>query len=226
MIQWVHLGVQVRNGEDFDSLRKLLDALGMKGRGVDDYKTCRVESFLPSVAALEVVQRGSSNDQSFLELTISDPDSAVEIARNLGLEIINDHSGSESTNLSRTFGIRLPGGATVNVTGFRTTRSGAPFDPLAIQGNLSATGLKFAIVVSRFNSFIVERLLLGALDCLRRSHPRRNKKIRRHYLPRVPAARRHRPLRRDRERSYARHWPIGAGDQRPACVWRSDLRYA
>src|SRR6266849_9121667 len=169
MIQWVHLGVQVRNGEDFDSLRKLLDALGMKGRGVDDYKTCRVESFLASVEALEVVQRGSSNDQSFLELTISDPDSAVEIAKNLGLEIINDRSGSEPTNLSRTFGIRLPGGATVNVTGIRTTRSGAPFDPLAIQGNLSAKGLKFALVVSRFNSFIVERLLLRALACLHRS---------------------------------------------------------
>jgi 6,7-dimethyl-8-ribityllumazine synthase len=169
MIQWVHLGVQVRTSEDFDSFRKLLDALGMRGRGVDDYKAYRIESFLPSVAALDVVQRGNSNDESFLELTISDPDSAVQIARNLGLEIINDSSGSEPTNLSRTFGIRLPGGAIVNVTGIRTTRSGAPFDSHAIQGNLSAKGLKFALVVSRFNSFIVERLLSASLDCLYRS---------------------------------------------------------
>ncbi|RKQ63764.1 6,7-dimethyl-8-ribityllumazine synthase [Thermovibrio guaymasensis] len=34
------------------------------------------------------------------------------------------------------------------------------------EGNLNAEGLKFAIVVSRFNSFITERLLEGALDCL------------------------------------------------------------
>lgn len=34
------------------------------------------------------------------------------------------------------------------------------------EGNLDATGLKFAIVVSRFNHFITDRLLEGALDAL------------------------------------------------------------
>jgi 6,7-dimethyl-8-ribityllumazine synthase len=38
-----------------------------------------------------------------------------------------------------------------------------------IEGQLSAAGLKFAIVVSRFNSFITERLLSGALDALGRT---------------------------------------------------------
>jgi 6,7-dimethyl-8-ribityllumazine synthase len=37
-----------------------------------------------------------------------------------------------------------------------------------VEGKLNAAGLKFALVVSRFNSFITERLLEGALDCLRR----------------------------------------------------------
>ena len=37
-----------------------------------------------------------------------------------------------------------------------------------LEGKLTAAGLKFALVVSRFNSFITERLLEGALDCLRR----------------------------------------------------------
>jgi 6,7-dimethyl-8-ribityllumazine synthase len=37
------------------------------------------------------------------------------------------------------------------------------------EGQLSATGLRFAIVVSRFNSFITERLLGGAMDALRRT---------------------------------------------------------
>jgi len=37
------------------------------------------------------------------------------------------------------------------------------------EGQLSATGLRFAIVVSRFNSFITERLLAGASDALRRT---------------------------------------------------------
>jgi 6,7-dimethyl-8-ribityllumazine synthase len=41
--------------------------------------------------------------------------------------------------------------------------------PQPIEGELKAGGLRFAIVVSRFNSFITERLLAGALDALNRS---------------------------------------------------------
>jgi 6,7-dimethyl-8-ribityllumazine synthase len=37
------------------------------------------------------------------------------------------------------------------------------------EGNLDANALKVAIVVSRFNSFITDRLLAGALDALKRS---------------------------------------------------------
>jgi 6,7-dimethyl-8-ribityllumazine synthase len=37
------------------------------------------------------------------------------------------------------------------------------------EGQLSASGLRFAIVVSRFNSFITERLLAGAMDALTRT---------------------------------------------------------
>src|ERR1700757_1369634 len=40
--------------------------------------------------------------------------------------------------------------------------------PTNINGNLSGAGFHFAIVVSRFNSFITERLLQGALDALER----------------------------------------------------------
>jgi 6,7-dimethyl-8-ribityllumazine synthase len=38
-----------------------------------------------------------------------------------------------------------------------------------IEGNLKADGKKFGIVVARFNSFISEKLLEGALDTLERS---------------------------------------------------------
>lgn len=37
-----------------------------------------------------------------------------------------------------------------------------------IEGNMRATGKKFALVVSRFNSFVVESLVDGALDALDR----------------------------------------------------------
>ena len=40
--------------------------------------------------------------------------------------------------------------------------------PRIIEGMLDGSGLKFGIVVSRFNEFITKRLLEGALDALKR----------------------------------------------------------
>ncbi len=54
----------------------------------------------------------------------------------------------------------------------------------AIEGRLDATGKRFAIVVSRFNAFITERLLLSACDGLVRSGAKK-KDI---ALVRVPGA--------------------------------------
>ncbi|MCD6133337.1 MAG: 6,7-dimethyl-8-ribityllumazine synthase [Deltaproteobacteria bacterium] len=42
-----------------------------------------------------------------------------------------------------------------------------------IEGSLDATGLKIGIVVSRFNSFITERLLEGAIDAIIRHNGRK-----------------------------------------------------
>lgn len=41
--------------------------------------------------------------------------------------------------------------------------------PKLVEGRLNATGMKFAVVVSRFNDFITERLLGGAMDALIRN---------------------------------------------------------
>lgn len=44
-----------------------------------------------------------------------------------------------------------------------------------IEGDLNAKGLKFGIIVGRFNSFIGERLLEGALDAIKRHGGEENK---------------------------------------------------
>lgn len=54
-----------------------------------------------------------------------------------------------------------------------------------IEGNMRATGKKFAIVVARFNSFVVESLLEGALDTLDRQGEVNENDI---TLVRVPGA--------------------------------------
>ena len=40
------------------------------------------------------------------------------------------------------------------------------FHPNEIRGSYDASGMRFGLVVSRFNSFITERLLAGAMDAL------------------------------------------------------------
>lgn len=46
--------------------------------------------------------------------------------------------------------------------------------PIAIEGDLSAEGMKFAIVAARWNAVILDRLLEGALDALLRSGAKRS----------------------------------------------------
>ena len=45
--------------------------------------------------------------------------------------------------------------------------------PVAVEGDLCATGMKFAVVVARWNAVVTERLLEGALDALLRSGAKR-----------------------------------------------------
>ena len=56
--------------------------------------------------------------------------------------------------------------------------------PVALAGDLSAEGMKFAIIVARWNSVITDRLLEGALDCLHRSGARKDEI----HILRVPGA--------------------------------------
>ena len=56
--------------------------------------------------------------------------------------------------------------------------------PIALEGDLSAEGMKFAIVVARWNAVITDRLLEGALDVLLRSGAQR----RNIQIVRVPGA--------------------------------------
>lgn len=56
--------------------------------------------------------------------------------------------------------------------------------PDVVEGQLSAEGLRFAIIVSRFNDFISSRLMEGAMDALRR-HGATEEQI---FLVKVPGA--------------------------------------
>jgi 6,7-dimethyl-8-ribityllumazine synthase len=182
-MKWAAVTAQARSEEDFELLTKALEALGFGSREVEEYRDFRLKPFSPTASILEVVHRKKPRVYPDLHLTISDPDSAVTILKKMGLEILGDHSGPEPQNIGRTFHVQLPGGTIVNFDGIRIGgREPAHF---AIEGNLNASGKTFGVVVSRFNSFITERLLAGTVDGLLRCGAKSNGGI---TIIRVPGA--------------------------------------
>jgi 6,7-dimethyl-8-ribityllumazine synthase len=163
MVKWACVTAQTRTEEDFGLLSKLLEALGFGRKEVEEYPHLRLQPFSPSTSILEVVHRKTRRTYPDLEIMISDPDSAVDVVKKMGLDIVDDQSGPEPRHSVRSFAVRLPGGTTVSVTGIRTSVAEERANT-GIQGNLNAKGKRFGIVVSRFNSFITERLLAGAID--------------------------------------------------------------
>jgi 6,7-dimethyl-8-ribityllumazine synthase len=67
---------------------------------------------------------------------------------------------------SRLFTVDLAPNLTV---GFWESENPLHNKPIAVEGDLSAAGKRFAIVVARWNAVITDRLLQGALDALGRS---------------------------------------------------------
>jgi 6,7-dimethyl-8-ribityllumazine synthase len=91
---------------------------------------------------------------------VSDADDAWQIAKKLGVTIRREIADAP-------YGARL---FEVEVSGLRIgflTYAKKVGEHRGLEASLNATGKQFAIVVSRFNSFITERLLDGALLALR-----------------------------------------------------------
>ena len=70
---------------------------------------------------------------------------------------------------SRMFTVRLTTGYEELELGFWQSENVLHGKPVALEGDLSAAGMRFAVVVARWNAVITDRLLQGALDGLYRS---------------------------------------------------------
>jgi 6,7-dimethyl-8-ribityllumazine synthase len=165
-MKWIHLTAQAKTEEDFALLTRMLDALGLRSDVVETYSLYTLQTFLPEQVMLEVIHSKNPRNNPAVTLTVSDPDSTVRAIKALGLEIVDDSSGPEPTNTVRHFRVRLPGGTEVDFAGFRAS-PGQEYGK-RVEGGFNAEDKKFALVVSRFNSFITERLLSGAMDGLSR----------------------------------------------------------
>jgi 6,7-dimethyl-8-ribityllumazine synthase len=168
LIKSVQLGARAKSAEDFKLLVELLETLGLHKGPQGENENCLSASFLPGRLHFDVIYRKKPWNDADLCLTVTDPDTAFELVQKRGLKVVNDHSGAEPEHAARAFALQLPGGTRVMVIGTRVVDNVLETNHLAREGNLNAAGKHFGIVTSRFNSFITERLLAGAIDGLTR----------------------------------------------------------
>lgn len=149
--------------ERFEKLLSLLRALGFEdGAGWKDEHS-RGAPFLSPVGSLELVDGRAPAEPEIL-IEVSDLDTAHQIAKKHLADAVEEIE--ETHWKSRLFSVQLDKNLRVGFWAFNDPGKSLP---KATEGNLDASGMRFGIVVSRWNSFITERLLQGALDCLRRS---------------------------------------------------------
>jgi 6,7-dimethyl-8-ribityllumazine synthase len=172
MIKGITLVTPVASAAVQDRLAGLLSALGFEvGKGWQD-DTGRGAAFLAPLGNLELVAgRQPSVPPVLIEVTQLDQvRAAVEgwmIAGYRTEEVAERLSGIAPTYWnSRLFTVELDPSLAV---GFWESENPLHGRPIAIEGDLSAVGMRFAIVVARWNAVVTNRLLQGALDGLYRS---------------------------------------------------------
>jgi 6,7-dimethyl-8-ribityllumazine synthase len=166
LIKSVQVGALVRSAQDLKLVGEFLSALGLRKEYEGENENCRAATFLPAKLKFDLVERKKPWADVDLSLITTDPDTVFQVIQKQGLKIISDHSGPEPTHVARTFVVEFRGGTRVMIVGTRVVESVLDTDHLGLEGKLDASGKHFGVVVSRFNSFITERLLAGALDGL------------------------------------------------------------
>ena len=170
---------------EYERLAGFFDALGFApGQGWDEPQS-RGVSFLAPLGNLEIVNgEMPSAARVMVEVTQIDAmrEAAIAWFRRRNEEPAGHVTAVADTDWkSRMFTVEPVAG---QIFGFWEWSDPLRGKPVAVEGDLSAEGMRFAIVVARWNAVITERLLEGALDALLRSGAaRRNIEI-----VRVPGA--------------------------------------
>jgi 6,7-dimethyl-8-ribityllumazine synthase len=169
MLKSLHIGRYVTNPEDLRVVIDFLQAIGFDQIPAENSSRSAIFSAplgLLSINELspqyppEVLDRLKDVNR-LIVIEVTNPDTIFEIAKKKKLRLLFDTASPKTGE--RSFSLELPGEIVVTIHGMSEDI------PAGTAGNLNALGRRFAIVLARFNSFITERLLQGALDALRRT---------------------------------------------------------
>ena len=161
--------------EQLGRLESFFSALGFEpGKGWDEDES-RGRAFLAPLGNLELVEGVQPSQKTKLFVEVVSLDSVRETALAWMKKQSASSAASEIGALSeiadtdwksRLFTAEPVPGFAVAFWEWQDALKGRP---VALEGDLSAAGMKFAVIVARWNAVITDRLLQGSLDCLHRS---------------------------------------------------------
>jgi 6,7-dimethyl-8-ribityllumazine synthase len=170
MIKGISFLRPVGSAAVYDRLASFFSALGFApGKGWEE-ETSRGAAFLAPLGNLEFVQGQMPSADVLVEVTALD---SVYQAAEAWLRAQGGDSAvarlspiADTHWKSRIFTVEPEPGLPFSFWAWIDPLKGKP---VAVEGDLSAAGMKFAVVVARWNAVITERLLEAALDALLRS---------------------------------------------------------
>ena len=176
MIKGITSVAAIASGDAFERLSGLFGALGFEaGKGWED-ASGKGAAFLAPVGNLELMTgRAPAVPALLVEVTQLDVVYSAVRAWMLNPAAGNFRTEEIAVKLtpvlpthwnSRLFSVDLAPGLKI---GFWESENALHGKPIAVEGDLTAAGKRFAIVVARWNAVITDRLLQGALDALYRS---------------------------------------------------------
>jgi 6,7-dimethyl-8-ribityllumazine synthase len=185
MIKGISFLRPVGTATEYERLAGFFSALGFTPGSGWNEESSRAASFLAPLGNLEIVDGlMPSTTDVLVEVTQLDAvrEAAIAWLRGHGEEAAGHVSPIAETGWkSRIFTAEPAAG---KVFAFWEWLDPIKGKPVAVEGDLSAEGMHFAIVAARWNAVITDRLLDGALDALLRSGA-----ARRHIeIVRVPGA--------------------------------------
>lgn len=175
MIRGLTLVRHVRTAAEFDALTSFFSAMGMEpGADWQDDKSRGTPNLAPMGNLEFVLGLAPVGPDILIEATALDdlhavagswqPPAGTEHKPKIS-SIADSHWNSRYFTAEPVPGI---------VVGFWQSNNPQHGKPLALEGDLSAAGMRFGIVVARWNAVITDRLLQGALDVLLRSGAHRD----------------------------------------------------
>jgi 6,7-dimethyl-8-ribityllumazine synthase len=160
MIKSIHKLLVLKTDADYRALLEFFDALGpMHGESWDGQRSKGVKLDAPE-AGIEI-GIGEGFPDADLVIECDNADELYAQAKRHGMKIVGEIEDLDWG--AHLFTVEMPAGAG-KLAIFSYNEN---WRNQTIEGDLNATEMKFAVVVARFNAFITERLLSGALQALR-----------------------------------------------------------